>query len=302
MLSIGAVERDTGLSKDLLRVWERRYAFPKPARDAHGERIYAPEQVEKLRLIRRLMDRGLRPGKLIACPIEELQAMSKGAHGGADPVVATPELAALLGLLRSHAVEQLRGALGQAAARQGLANFVVGTVAPLNQLVGDAWMRGEIEVFEEHLYSEVLQVVLRQAIAGLPRIGETPRVLLTTLPGETHGLGLLMAEAMLTLESARCVSLGVQTPVRDIARAAASQRSQVVALSFSASFPAGQIAAGLVELREQLPDEVEIWAGGSAAGLDRRSAAAVRIIHSLEALHAEVGGWRERHSGLLGSA
>ncbi|MBK8767339.1 MAG: MerR family transcriptional regulator, partial [Burkholderiaceae bacterium] len=29
-LSISAVERDTGLSKDTLRVWERRYGFPLP--------------------------------------------------------------------------------------------------------------------------------------------------------------------------------------------------------------------------------------------------------------------------------
>ena len=35
---IAAVERDTGLSKDILRVWERRYGFPKPGRDAFGER------------------------------------------------------------------------------------------------------------------------------------------------------------------------------------------------------------------------------------------------------------------------
>jgi DNA-binding transcriptional regulator YiaG len=39
-LPIAAVERDTGLSKDTLRVWERRYGFPQPARDGAGERLY----------------------------------------------------------------------------------------------------------------------------------------------------------------------------------------------------------------------------------------------------------------------
>ena len=48
-LSIAAVERDTGLSKDTLRVWERRYGFPTPGRDTLGERAYPLEQVEKLR-------------------------------------------------------------------------------------------------------------------------------------------------------------------------------------------------------------------------------------------------------------
>ena len=48
--NIAAVERDTGLSKDTLRVWERRYGFPKPLRDQHDERLYSLPELEKLRL------------------------------------------------------------------------------------------------------------------------------------------------------------------------------------------------------------------------------------------------------------
>lgn len=55
MLPINAVERETGISKELLRMWERRYGFPCPERDEQGDRIYAPEQVSKLRVIRRLL-------------------------------------------------------------------------------------------------------------------------------------------------------------------------------------------------------------------------------------------------------
>ena len=35
-LPIAAVERETGLAKDTLRVWEKRYGFPQPLRDASG--------------------------------------------------------------------------------------------------------------------------------------------------------------------------------------------------------------------------------------------------------------------------
>ena len=42
--------------------------------------------------------------------------------------------------------------------RQGLQRFVLETMTPLNRAVGDAWMRGELQVFEEHLYTEQLQV------------------------------------------------------------------------------------------------------------------------------------------------
>ena len=45
--------------------------------------------------------------------------------------------------------------------RQGLQRFVLETLTSLNHAVGDAWMRGELAVFEEHLYTEQLQVALR---------------------------------------------------------------------------------------------------------------------------------------------
>ena len=121
--------------------------------------------------------------------------------------------------------------------RQGLQRFVLETLTPLNRAVGDAWMRGELQVFEEHLYTEQLQVALRTAINAFPRQPGTPRVLLTTFPGEQHGVGLLMVEALLVPEGAQCISLGAQTPLEDIRRAALAHKAHIVALSFSARVP-----------------------------------------------------------------
>ncbi len=44
-MRIADVERDTGISKDTLRVWERRYQFPKPQRDSLGERLYSQDRL-----------------------------------------------------------------------------------------------------------------------------------------------------------------------------------------------------------------------------------------------------------------
>ena len=54
---------------------ERRYGFPEPARDAQGDRVYPREQVDKLRAVRRLMDQGFRPGKIIHLSAEELSRL-----------------------------------------------------------------------------------------------------------------------------------------------------------------------------------------------------------------------------------
>src|SRR2546429_6664813 len=44
---ISAVERETGLAKDTLRVWERRYGFPRPERDSAGDRRYPADRSEE---------------------------------------------------------------------------------------------------------------------------------------------------------------------------------------------------------------------------------------------------------------
>jgi methanogenic corrinoid protein MtbC1 len=289
-LPIGAVERETGLSKDTLRVWERRYRFPEPLRDANGERVYSPEQVGKLRVLKRLIDRGHRPGKIVGHSLEELLALIESRTVAAQ---ASGEHEVILAPLRAHDVAALREALAAALLRQGLAAFLLETVAPLNRRVGEAWMRGELEVFEEHLYTETLQRMLRNALAGLSQRAERPRVMLTTLPGELHGLGLLMAECMLALEGAACTSLGTQTPIQDIVRAAASHRADVVALSFSLAYPVTQAIEGLTALRAQSGGSTEIWVGGANPGLVRRAVAGVHAIPELAAVPAAVARWRE---------
>lgn len=299
--NIAAVERETGLGKDTLRVWERRYGFPRPLRDENGDRLYPPEQVSRLRLIKRLMDRGHRPGKLVLADESALQAWAAEAAGATSGGAATDaaELAAgaltspreglgeVLDLLGRHDALGLRRVLSQKMAREGLQVFVLDTLPKLNALVGEGWASGQIEVFEEHLYTEQIQVLLRQALAALPPGSRRPKVLLTTVPDEQHILGVLMLESLLTLRGIRCVSLGTQTPLAEIVAAVDAHGADAVALSFSAAFPARQVLPLVKQLRSTLPAPVGLWVGGS--GIDRG------IARRLEKSRAESG--RESAAG-----
>lgn len=290
-LSIAAVERDTGLAKDTLRVWERRYGFPAPARNAGGERLYPLAQVERLRLIKRLMDRGMRPGKLAGLSDEDLATL-------ASPATSTPgtsdddTLRTIIALVKEHDVAALRTALTQTMHRQGLQNFILETVPRLNIAVGDAWIRGEFEVFEEHLYTEQMQSLLRQAISSLPTTNGTPRVILTTVPEEQHVLGLLMSECLLTLEGANCVALGTQTPLADIVRAAKAHAADIVALSFSSAFPPRQVLPLILQLRAALPATVALWLGGGSVERLRGVPEGVYVLTALTDVFEALAGWR----------
>ncbi len=293
LMSIAAVERETGLPKDTLRVWERRYGFPQPERDANGDRLYPEAQVARLRIVKRLMDRGMRPGRLLKLDTDALQELAEQANADSPPRSALHDLA--LFLLKTHQAAELRRELIQVLMRDGVKRFVLETAAPLTVHVGDAWSRGELQVYEEHLLTEVLQAVLRQAIAQLGAPAGPPRLLITTLPDERHGLGLLMAEAIATLEGAQCVSLGTQTPVRDIIAAAIAQKADVVALSISAHAVVAQANESLRLLRAQLPAAAALWCGGAGSARLKRVAKGIELLGGLEALTPALDRWRAQH-------
>jgi len=285
---IGSVERDTGLSKDTLRMWERRYGFPAPGRDHNGDRVYPATQVERLQQIKRLLDSGHQPGKLVACSPEELQRLALKERSGSPAPHSE-----FMELLKTHDGDSMQRWLAKALMGDGVQRFVSETVSELNIRVGEAWSRGELAIHQEHLYSHHIESTLRQAILLASHGGGAPRVLLTTMPGEQHRIGLLMVEALLAAAGANCIALGSQTPVSEIVSAATAHRVDVVALSFSAAFQSGAARRSVSDLRSSLPQPISIWAGGQ--GLRRvRGVLGVQIFRDFTRLNQEVSEW---HAG-----
>ena len=293
-LPIASVERETGLSKDTLRVWERRYGFPTPERDANGERLYAPEQVQRLLQIKRLMDRGHRPGKLLALDDTGLRALDETRPEASDRPGALP-LDSWMQLVRTHDSEALQRALYREMVKRGLAGFVQDTVAPLIARVGEAWSRNELGIFEEHLFSQHLEKVFRTVLANLSPQHGSPRVLLTTLSGEEHTMGLLMVEALMVVEDVYPVLLGPQTPIDEIVRAAQLKQADAVCLSFSSAYSPALAAQGMRDLRQMLPAGIGLWAGGYGVKAIRKPIEGVCLMPEFQDLYDCLAEWRNEH-------
>ncbi len=292
LLGIGAVERETGLSKDVLRKWEQRYGFPEPSRDGNGERVYPGEQIDRLRLIKRLLDAGMRPARVVNQPPEVLADLAQRHAPRASAGRGGDFEAVFLDRLRHHDTPLLRQGLYRLMLRDGLSGFLQGRASALIERVGDAWSRGELQIYEEHLFSDLMQGFLTGVINGLNDERGSPRVLLTTLPGEPHGLGLLMVAAAAALDGAYCLTLGTQTPVLDIQTAARDRLMDVVALSFSGLYPARQLVSGLEELRRDLPAATELWIGGEGASRATRIPDGVRALAELGDVTGAIRDWR----------
>jgi MerR family transcriptional regulator, light-induced transcriptional regulator len=103
---IGAVSRLTGVPADTLRVWERRYTVVAPMRSDTGTRLYGPEDVGRLALIKRLVDRGDAISTVANLSLEQLRQRFSGAD--LPEPEREPERRYRISVLGSALAERLR--------------------------------------------------------------------------------------------------------------------------------------------------------------------------------------------------
>jgi MerR family transcriptional regulator, light-induced transcriptional regulator len=304
--SIAEVERDTGLGKDTLRVWERRYGFPRPARDAVGERQYSHAELLQLRLIKRLLDLGHRPRQVVGLEHAQLEQLCERTPLRSDSPLQNrpPHHNALnpqwLRWLQDNAFDSLRQALQQHIQSHGIGHAVEQAIAPLCVGAGEAWMRGDLPIYQEHVLTHMVHDLMREAMGQIDASTRLqrrpPKVLFTTTPSEHHQLGLLMAECFFALEACDRIPIGPSTPIPDIAQAAVELGVDIVALSFSAHASKRDVLDSLMQLRGLLPASTELWVGGAALALQRkRLPLGVFSIKRASDVRIQVAGWRLRH-------
>ncbi len=289
-LAISAVERQTGLTKDALRVWERRYGFPSPIRNEHGERLYSSSQVDKLRVLKRLIDRGFRPSSLVKRTHKELRSIL-ATSVAADDSKFDPTVNTILEYLRGGDILGLKRFATRLLAEQGAERFVVETGANLLRQLDIEWARGNLEVFEEQGLAQAISALLRNALQSTSTEPRTlKQVLTTTLPDDPQALGIVLAEALLTLRGVECISLGMQTPLRDIVLAGERLHVDAVVLAVGTEFAAERCIGDLRELRMRLPETLPIWVVTANAAVLRAVNPGVWAVPSLQELGATAAG------------
>jgi MerR family transcriptional regulator, light-induced transcriptional regulator len=269
-LAIGALSRATAIPVETLRTWESRYGFPVPERRPSGHRVYALSTVPRLRRIAEALARGHRAGQVVPASEAELrQILAAGPRAEGAPAaslsVATGDVAQLLRLVESFESDRLTHALLSASARLGPMAFLETVAAPLLRAVGEAWANGRLQVRHEHFVSERLGDVLRSLRLPLEERAGGPLVVLSTLPGETHGLGLQMAALIVAFAGCRVLYLGTETPVPDMVTLTRDLGARALALSVSASSRKPRTAALVRRIREMLPRRTALLVGGEGA-------------------------------------
>lgn len=263
--SIRVTARLTALPPDTLRVWERRYGFPKPERAAGGSRLYSAEDVETLVLLASALKVGYRPSEVVGKPRAEVARLVALAHPRGAMSTGLPTIDSLIEALATDDVASVKRELRQASVLLGPKRFVTDLAQPLSVRVGEEWANGKLEVRHEHVMSACLSTQLRLLASAFDERPGHPIVLLATLPSESHGLGLEMIALYLALHDVTPRLVGVDTPPEQIVRAAKSHNADAVGIAVVRPTSLGTVAKQLRTVIGDLPRRTRVWLGGGAA-------------------------------------
>ena len=302
------VTRRTGLSADLLRVWERRYEVVKPLRSASGRRLYSDADIERLGLLYRATLAGRGIGQLAPLSTPELAALVRvdaaADRAGDEPPQRNRSAQAdrLAGYLNEsvRAIERLDPVALDASLRRALVAlpadaFLDSLIVLLLERTGTRWREGTLGPMHGHLASTIVRRVLDRIIETAAATA-APNLLVATPSGQLHEFGAMLAAATAASEGWRVTYLGASLPAEDIAATAKQTHARAIALSIV--YPDGDRAVTheLRRLGTLLPKGVALLAGGAASLGYRPALEAIgaTLVSDLAALRSQLGALRRR--------
>ena len=223
-LRIGELSRRTGVSETTLRAWERRYALLRPGRSEGGFRLYADDDVGRVRSMQEHLGRGVSASEAARLALDE-----PGTSGVAPAEGLANNLSVAL-----HALDDVAA---QAALDRTLATLTVegalrDVLLPVMSGVGQGWEDDQAAIAREHFATNLV----RGRLLGLARgwdLGGGSRALLACAPDEQHDLGLIAFGLALRARGWRITYLGPSTPLATLAEAALLTQPALIVLSAS---------------------------------------------------------------------
>ncbi|HSL06325.1 MAG TPA: MerR family transcriptional regulator [Nitrospiraceae bacterium] len=285
---IHRVAKLTGLSKDVIRVWERRYGVVKPSRSSNRYREYNDEEVALLRFVKAQIEQGATIGSLAAEGHDPLIARMRVA----TPVSAEDQkpherlLDDLMGSLdpldKAGFERRLNGAVAVIPFEEAVQRILL----PLQRRVGELWHQGRLNVAVEHYVTKIIQQKLFSVMNQLPVNEFGPRILIACPEGETHEIGAQAVAYTAAARGCHVYYLGPNLPNSDLVTFCETIKPDLVLLSLT-EIKAEVAVLQLLKELEQLATRWSVAVGGQGARAigDRLRDTKIELLDDLAILH-----------------
>lgn len=146
-------------------------------------------------------------------------------------------------------------------------------ISPAFREIGERWHRGEMEVYEERLASQICHNAALEIRSLIPAAREgAPLAIGCTLEGDHYQLATLGVEMCLSSFGWRATSLGSNIPIESLYRAFENQIPQLIWISISHSEAAAGMAEKINQFRQQIANRCHIVIGGNDCPPELRNA------------------------------
>jgi MerR family transcriptional regulator, light-induced transcriptional regulator len=267
---IGTVSRLTGLSADVVRVWERRYKAITPQRSDGGSRLYSDQDIARLRKLRQAVELGHAIGQVAKLPNQELETLAikhRTTVGIVEPDVNDPHIISRERFLAAIARMDVIAAdeeIHRAATLYPPRVIIKNIVSPLLEEIGERWAHRDFGVAHEHVATNLIRNLLSSLFRLYPPDDTAETIVFATPAGERHEFGILIGALIAATRGWRVVYLGVDLPAPEIVHTAKLTKARVLALSVVGS-QGSQTVEELRIIAETSPPHTRVWIAGADA-------------------------------------
>ena len=273
---IKVVSQMTGLSVHIIRAWEKRYNVVEPDRTDTNRRLYSEEDIEKLRLLNDAIHQGHNIGSVANLSLSELKILML------KETISSPALNDTLSsvnsgkavddifqecidAIKNYDAKKLESILINASSKLTQPVLIEELIVPLVYQIGELWHSGEIRVANEHLASSTIRGFLFNLLESYSFGDSAPTLISATPRGQEHELGALIVGVVAASSGWKVVYLGANLPAEEIGAVVSHLHAKVVALSIIYPSDDPLLPKELRKIKQILPSEVSIIAGGRAA-------------------------------------
>ncbi len=275
MYTISEAADRAGVTSELLRAWERRYAIVTPRRTPAGYRLYDEPAIARVRAMRSLVDEGWTP----SAAADHLRHLSDDDLPTATPPgrleeadgVAEALVAAFVDAAARMDRAGVQAFLDDVSARGSFESVVERYVFPALRALGAAWSRGVVSVAAEHAASAAVARWLGVAYESAATSGRGQTVVIGLPPGARHELGALAFATACRRGGLNIHYLGADLPVADWVHAVRATDAEGVVIAVPTAddvAPARRVATAV---RRARPVVLVVFGGRGCGAMPRGS-------------------------------
>jgi DNA-binding transcriptional MerR regulator/methylmalonyl-CoA mutase cobalamin-binding subunit len=253
---INQVAKMTGLSKENLRVWEKRYRLISPQRGSNRYRLYSEEDVDLLKYLISEINLGQSIGELASLGRDEILNRMRQEKAQA-PKAEILEHDPLIGEL-----EKFLLAIDRAVVFQRV-------LVPLQIRIGELWFDEKIGVAVEHYVTTQVKQKLFAAM-NMTSSQNGPKIVIACPPWELHEIGAQMVAYHCSTLGCQAILLGANLPLEDLIHFCTNTNPDGLALSFTTPIGENRGKIFFAEIVKNISPLYPVWVGGQGiSGMEK---------------------------------